>query len=321
MTTTSIPICDLRALRDGSAREQARLVLDIGAAARDTGFFAIVNHGIPEFLSERAFAAAERFFALPPAEKERVAMDRTPYYRGYRGPAAQRSGSGLPDDLKESFNIGRDLAADDPDIVAGAPFVGVNQWPDLPGFRETAMTYFRAMSSLAVLVQRAFALDLSMSPDFFVPRCDRPLTTLRFMRHLPDAHPGHFNDVLYGGGAHSDWGIFSLLALDGVGGLEIGSADGLWTAVEPVSDALICNVGDCLMRWSNDRYQSRPYRVVNRADRPGHAISFSADPNPDTLIACLPTCLEEDEPAKYPPISYAEYQRERFASKAVTLAG
>ena len=59
---TSVPICDIGALRNGSAREQARIVLDIGAAARDLGFFTIVNHGIPEYLSQRAFAAAQRFF-------------------------------------------------------------------------------------------------------------------------------------------------------------------------------------------------------------------------------------------------------------------
>jgi isopenicillin N synthase-like dioxygenase len=72
------------------------------------------------------------------------------------------------------------------------------------------------------------------------------------------------------------------------------------------------------MRWSNDRYVSRPHRVLNRSGRARYAMAFFADPNPDTLIACLPTCRDEDRPAKYEPISYAAHQHERFRSTAIT---
>jgi isopenicillin N synthase-like dioxygenase len=123
-----------------------------------------------------------------------------------------------------------------------------------------------------------------------------------------------------GDAARGDWGLFTLLAQDDGGGLEVQRRDGQWVGIDPVPDAFVCGVGNCLMRWSNDRYVSRPYRVVNRGARAQHAIAFSSDPNPDTVIACLPTCLDEDESEKYPPIAYADYARERFAGTAVPTA-
>jgi isopenicillin N synthase-like dioxygenase len=88
--------------------------------------------------------------------------------------------------------------------------------------------------------------------------------------------------------------------------------DGTWLDVAPIDGAFICNIGDALMRWSNHAYVSTPHRVVNRAPRERFSIAFFSDPNPDALIACLPTCADAQTPAKYPPITYADYQRERY---------
>jgi isopenicillin N synthase-like dioxygenase len=319
MIATGIPVCDVGALRGGSVREQAGAVLDIGAAARDIGFFMVVNHGVPDDLTARTFAAAREFFDLPAAYKERVSMDSTPFYRGYSRIGAERLDPAFPGDFKESFNVGRELAPDDPDLLAGKPFVAPNRWPELTGFRATASAYFDAMTKLSRVLQRAFALDLGVSHDYFFRVCDRPLTTLRMLRYPPA--PGEFDGTRFGAGAHSDWGIFTLLAQDEVGGLEVQRRDGCWVEVEPVPGAIVCNVGDALMRWSNDRYVSRPHRVINRAERARYSLAFFADPNPDTVIACLPTCRDEDTPAKYAPISYAAYQLERHSETALTGPG
>jgi isopenicillin N synthase-like dioxygenase len=311
MTATSLPVCDIAALRTGSARQQARTVLDIGASARRTGLFTIVNHGIPDIVTEQAFAAARRFFALSPHEKERVATGAGHAYRGY---ASTPAGEG-----SESFKIGRDIAPDDPAAAGGTPVAGFNRWPELPGFREPTMAFFKAVDSVAMQLQRAFALDLGMPPDFFSRFCDRPLTTLRLLHHpvrapLPDA-PVHDD-----GAPQHDWGIFTLLAHAGGGGFDVQTRDGEWTRVDAVPNSFVCSIGDCLMRWSNDRYAARPHRVVNRTDRAGYSTAFSADPNADALIACLPTCQDEDEAAKYAPISYAEYRQQRYAADAAPAA-
>jgi isopenicillin N synthase-like dioxygenase len=59
--------------------------------------------------------------------------------------------------------------------LAGTPFHGVNQWPDLPGFKVALLEYFAAAQVIAVKLHRAFALDLGLAPDFFAGYIDRPL--------------------------------------------------------------------------------------------------------------------------------------------------
>jgi hypothetical protein len=52
----------------------------------------------------------------------------------------------------------------------------------------------------------------------------------------------------------------------------------------PQPGAFVCNIGDCLMRWSNDVYVSTPHRVVNRAGRERYSIAYFGDPNADALV-------------------------------------
>jgi hypothetical protein len=41
-------------------------------------------------------------------------------------------------------------------------------------------------------------------------------------------------------------------------------------------------------------------------------VAFFLDPNPDAVVACLPTCIDPNRPAKYTPITGAEFLRSRL---------
>ena len=90
--------------------------------------------------------------------------------------------------------------------------------------------------------------------------------------------------------------------------------DGRWIDAPPTPGAYVVNIGDCLMRWTNDAYVSNPHRVVNRAQRDRYSVAFFCDPNGDTEIAPLAGCVTADRPAKYEPISYAELLGSRIAA-------
>lgn len=110
-----------------------------------------------------------------------------------------------------------------------------------------------------------------------------------------------------------------MLATDTVGGLQIRRRDGVWIDAPHVPGALICNIGDCLMRWSKDVYVSTPHRVASpNAIR--YSIAFFLDANPDALVECLPSCQSAERPARYPPITSAQYLKSRldatYASRA-----
>ncbi len=310
MPQSGVPIIDLTRLTDGSDAGLRHVAGELGRACREVGFFYIVNHGVPRSLVGETFAASARFFAHPTDFKEQVSVTKAMTNHGYVGMGRENLDPERPGDAKEAFNIGRDLAPDDPDVLAGRPFHAPNQWPELPGFRATVMAYFSALQRVAEKLHRAFAIDLGLAPHYFDQFIDRPMATLRLLHYPP--HPGVFDGNLFGAGPHTDYGNVTILAQDDAGGLEVRMRDGSWVDATPIPDAFVCNIGDCLMRWSNDVYVSTPHRVVNRSGRDRYSIAFFFDPNDDAAVECLPSCKSADRPAKYPPITGAAYLKERL---------
>ena len=87
--------------------------------------------------------------------------------------------------------------------------------------------------------------------------------------------------------------------------------NGEWIDVHIPANAFACNIGDLMMRWSNDRWVSTLHRVaVPPPDAvPSDRISlvFFTNPNPDATIRCLDNCLGPGETAKYPPVTVSEH--------------
>ncbi len=300
-----IPIIDLRGL--GTPEGDRRLSAEIGAAARGIGFFTIVNHGVPDSLVDGMMAAGRAFFSRPPAEKTALSIKRSPHNRGYVGLSEEALDPTKGADVKEAFNIGLEMAADHPEVLAGKPFRGVNLWPSDSTFRETSLAYFDAVCRLGVKLHRPIALDLGLQPEWFDASLDAPLATLRILRYPPARGP-----ETSGAGEHTDYGNLTLLMTDDAGGLEVRTRDGRWTPVPHRPGAFIVNIGDCLMRWTNDIYVSTPHRVTHRAPRERLSLAFFLDPNPDAVVAAIPTCVTADRPARYPATTGAAYLKERL---------
>lgn len=304
---THVPILDISPLhsRDPSDRRAAAAAL--GAACRGPGFFLVTGHGIPPEVTRGLFDAARRFFAQDHGTKDALSIRRSPHNRGYVALSEEQLDPGKPADRKEAFNIGLDLAPDDPEVLAGAPFRGVNLWPGMPGFRAAVMAHFDAAWALGRTLHRGFALDLGLPETFFEDKLDRPLATLRLLRYPASAGAG----APLGAGEHTDYGNVTVLATDGVPGLEVRRRGGGWEEVPQVAGAFVCNIGDCLMRWTNGTYASTPHRVrAPSAER--YSAAFFLDPNPDAVVEALPGCTGPDNPPRWPPITGAAYLRERL---------
>jgi isopenicillin N synthase-like dioxygenase len=305
-----IPVIDIGVLHDGTSAEKSALAAKIGDVCRDLGFFYAVGHRISFALVENAFAMSRLFFALPSAEKEKVSIHASRHNRGYIRLGGETLDPGKPADLKEAMNIGLELAADDPEVMASKPFRGVNLWPDIVGFREAMLDYYTSLWKLGCLIHQAFCIDLGLPVDYFADKLDRPMATLRLLHYPP--MPNKLAMGQYGAGEHTDYGNITLLATDDVGGLEIRTRSGKWLAAPPMPEAFICNIGDSLTRWSNDTYVSTPHRVVNRYARDRYSIAFFLDPNPDALLASLPSATGVLGRAKYPPIRASDFLRSRL---------
>jgi isopenicillin N synthase-like dioxygenase len=309
----TLPIVDLASLGEENGASLTRIATEVGAACRDVGFFYIVNHGVGTALIAEAFAQSREFFALPLADKRRLAIEKVGGNRGYSGLLHEALDPARGPDLKEAFNIGLDLNPDDPELLAGKPFRSLNAWPESPKFRETALAYYQACAALGARLHRAFARDLGLKPDFFEGKFDRPMATLRFL-HYPS--PSQGSEPQTGAGAHTDYGNLTLLATDDVGGLEVRTRAGQWIEAPVVPGAFIVNIGDCLMRWTNDVYVSTPHRVVNGTAKERYSIAFFYDPNPDAIVETIPSCLSQGEHPRYPAVLAADYLKHRLdASK------
>ena len=299
---------DVDGLGSGDAAALRRIGAEIGRACRDTGFFYVRNHGVSAALQSALFEASRAFFASPRPDKDGLSIARSKHNRGYVGLATE-SLDPAHADFKEAFNIGLDLPPSDPEVIAGKPFRGVNVWPRIHGFRETTLSYFNAVWRLGCDLHEAIAADLGLAPGHFADKFDRPMATLRLLHYPPRAESR--GDML-GAGEHTDYGSLTLLLTDDAGGLSVGRRDGTWVEARPVPGAFICNIGDCLMRWSNDIYLSTPHRVMNPPGRDRYSVAFFLDPNPDALIECLPGCSTVSRPPRYPPIRAADYLRQRL---------
>jgi isopenicillin N synthase-like dioxygenase len=305
-----IPIIDAGPLISGATdpTETARV---IGRACRETGFFYVVGHGIAPGLVQRVFSLSQQFFGQPLAQKERAAFSGPSGNRGWIRLGNETLDPSKPFDMKEAFNIGLELGPDDPDIVAGKPFRGINCWPDIVDFRATMLAYFDACWNLGRILHHGFAIDLGLPPNYFATTFDRPMATLRLL-HYPPA-PSQALDGQLGAGVHTDYGNVTLLATDEVGGLMVRHRSGEWIKAPVVPDALVCNIGDCLMRWTNDVYVSTPHKVENPPGRDRYSVAFFLDPNPDVEVACLPTCVAPGAAPKYEPVTAGAFLHSRLA--------
>jgi isopenicillin N synthase-like dioxygenase len=301
--TASLPVIDMR-------EEPEALANAIGEAARGVGFFYVTGHGVDPALIDAVFAGSRQFFGLPTETKEKQSIRRSPHNRGYVGIKGESLDPTKAPDLKEAFNVGLDLAETDPRVLRGEPFRGVNLWPEIDGWRETMLAYFDAVWAVGRRLHGGIARDLKLDPLYFEDKLDQPMATLRLLHYPPQ--PANATAGQIGAGEHTDYGDITLLLTDEVGGLEVKRRDGGWIPAPFVPNAFICNIGDCLMRWTNDVYVSTPHRVVNRGGRERYSVAFFLDPNPDATVACLPTCISRDRPARYPPILGADYLRARL---------
>ncbi len=295
-----IPVLDWQR----ATTDRAGLVTDLGVALRGSGFFLLANADIPDAMRADVFAKADAFFGQPEAEKAKLSILHTPHFRGWAKPGDESLDETQPEiDTKQTFNIGLDLAPDDPRVVANEPFRGVNRWPDIDGFAETMLAYYDACQAQALGVLSLMAEDLGLPPDHFAPCFKDPLSAMRLLHYPPATGAAHE----IGAGAHTDYGAITLLLTDGEPGLQVRPRGGDWVDVPHVPGAYVVNVGDCMMRWTNDIYVSTPHRVLP-PKRQRRSVAFFCEANPETLVAALPGTGE----AKYPPVRAADYLQSRL---------
>jgi isopenicillin N synthase-like dioxygenase len=308
-----VPMVDLAAV--DAARQ-------IDEACAMVGFFSVMNHGVPWSLVDRMLAATTQFFALPMEDKLRCCSPRPDINRGYAAKGTEGLAYSIGDDrgapdLFEAFNVGSDSrpAGDRVDKAQEGRVFAPNIWPDHPttaDLRPALTAYYEEVQRLAHRLTSLCARALALDEGFFVDKTDHSTDTIRvnnYERGAGEPDPVSGQQRM---GAHTDYGILTVLYADRVPGLQIVGSDGKWHDVMPPAGALLVNLGDMLAEWTNDRWRSTLHRVVpppRHVDGPSRrrSVAFFHDGNYDAVIECLPTCCSPENPPKYPTVGAGEH--------------
>jgi isopenicillin N synthase-like dioxygenase len=303
-----IPVLDLARADAGPQAERA-LAAELRQAAIDVGFFYIVGHGVPQSVVDDAFAIAGKFFAWPLERKQAIAVDQR--HRGFLSVGGAKMSDRAKPDLKESFLFGVDLPLSDPDVIAGKPLMGPNQWPaDMPDMQTIVDHYAAAVRACGNRILRLFAIALDLPADYFVPLFAKPLARGSLLYYPPQ--PPAMGLDQFGVSAHTDYGALTFVCQGEIGGLQVRNRAGEWVEAPPLPSSFVVNIGDLMARWTNDVFVSTPHRVVNTSGRERYSIAYFFDPYIDAVIEAIPSCIPAGTPARYPRTTCGEHILGRF---------
>ena len=300
-------VIDISALiGDGTGRDRrSEIIAEIESACADQGLFVLAGHGVDAELST-AFDAARAFFGLHDYVKDRVPRinrygyvpdrieARTPSSTAYLGRSSL---------VAEYLDMG---LADEVDLDA-IEALGCG------GFTAAVRGYQAAALGAARAVLEALATTLGV-PGFFAARMAEPQCRLRFL-HYPPSSPLEDGSAPVFSTPHTDYGAITLLATDGVPGLEL-LQNSRWVPVSAPPGGIIVQLGDMLARWTNDRYRSTPHRVVGASGTDRYSIPFFVNPDPSVVVSTIDSCVTVERPERYEPVTAGEFLVSRIDSPA-----
>jgi len=302
MSFHDVPQIDIAPLFGGPGPEREATDQAILAAAGDIGFMTV--RGLPASvpLAQAHRQAMLRIFDLPderlrPLWRQKFDADQPNLYRGWF-PAQSGALS-----YKRGMDIGPDVAHGEAVTDTRDPLCEATPLPDattLPGWREAVADYYRGMETTGQALMRALARAMGLDEHWFDAAFREGISTLRLIQYPPRPaaelerlpaedlwveHAGTRYQVV--GKAHVDSGLVTLLAQDGVPGLQARTLAGDWCDVPPHEGTLAVNFGKLLERWSGGRIRATEHRVVGSGQQ-RHSIPFFYEPRVDAEIAPFP---------------------------------
>jgi len=253
-----IPIIDISPLLNPlTSTEKQQTVDKISDALANSGFFYIINHGISLEEQKQILNEAKKFFALPLEQKKKLARTSSTS-TGYHEIGTENVDDSNPHliDQKEVLDI----------CVSDLhPMYKSNKWPSdevLPGFQDNLRKIQNQLFIIGDALLRAFALAMGQPEEFFVSWYKEPSSLIRCLRY--PATPEVKDENFIGCGAHSDYGVLTILLQDEVGGLHV-DYNNKWIDAVPIPGSFVINVGDCVEFMTNGALKATRHFVINKS--------------------------------------------------------
>lgn len=267
----------------------------------------IRGHGVSVELQEAHMKLQKRFFDLPQHVKERIALSGTNPVRGYFGKGVEdldqvlgkqvdaANGQKLAQQVRKDNKEGLDMNGASWSKPRGGYVAEIFGMPsqlldgedEVPDMREIMAQYASEMFRVSQQLLSIMALVLGKPRDFFEQHLTNPVATHRMLHYPPMVDL----EREIGVGAHTDYGLLTVLKQDLVGGLQVLNAkDGEWVHCPPVENAFVVNLGDMMGRWTAHRFKSTVHRVINTKGVDRYSVPYFLEPNMDSWIGFGELC-------------------------------
>jgi isopenicillin N synthase-like dioxygenase len=252
------------------------------------------------------------------------------YHRGYSGVGREKVVQMVFDeeglarerkrpDFKESYEMGNE---EDTAKLR-------NIWPAeevIPGFRQFFISFYDVCYAMELKLLRAIAVGMGLEDDFFIDYHRSRNNQIRLLHYPPVEEELMATGKVDSIGAHTDFGTLTMLFQDHVGGLEVEDIHNKGTFIQApfIPGTIVVNIGDFLMRWSNDELRSTLHHVrappAEEPTEPGkvrmtrerYSIPYFVSADNERTIDCVPGCWGPDRPKKYEPVNSMEYLEMRL---------
>lgn len=305
-----IPVVDLADFTQGNEQQKKDFVQKLGKAYEEVGFVAVKNHGISDDLIEALYTNVQQFFSLPSATKKSYEIPELAGQRGYTSFGKEHAKGSEAPDLKEFFQFGQMVPADQalkeeyPDNV---------QVKEVADFNPTLEKAYRAFEKSGKELLQAIAIYLGLDEHYFDDFVNEGNSIIRAIHYPPiTVEP----KSAIRAEQHEDINLITLLIGASAGGLEILTKQNEWVPVTSLPQQIVVNVGDMLQRLTNNKLKSTTHRVVNPPRELWHtsrfSIPFFLHPKSAMSLAALESCVDEKHPKAYPDATAGEYLDERL---------
>ncbi|MQM17908.1 hypothetical protein Taro_050888 [Colocasia esculenta] len=302
VASLSIPTIDLSLPRP-------RAVELVAAAARDWGFFQVIDHGLPPDAISAVLSSIQAFHELPAEAKA------AHYTREEVGGVSFNS----------NFDLYRSEAATwrDTLLVRMRPTP-----PDTEKIPEVCrwelLAWDEHARGLAVrvlgLLSEGLGVEAGRLEGLSILKGNS--IVCHYYPYCPQA------ELTLGLAGHTDPGVLTVLVQNEVGGLLMKKGSpgegGDWVGVDPVPGAVVINIGNTLQMISNDEYKSVEHKVVaNPHKKPRVSIAAFYTPNhidESTYFGPLPELVSPEKPARYREFTISDVRNTFLATKLGTTS-
>ncbi|KAG4968879.1 hypothetical protein JHK84_034918 [Glycine max] len=268
-----IPLIDLSRL----SLEREECMREIAEAAREWGFFQVVNHGISHELLKSLQIEQKKVFYQPFVNKSSTQAK------------AYRWGNRFATDLRqlswsEAFHF---------------YLTDISRMDQHETLRSSLEAFAIRMFSVAQSLAEILVCRLNTKSNYFREHCLPESSFIRLNRYPPCPISSKVHGLL----PHSDTSFLTIVHQDQVGGLQL-LKDGKWVGVKPNPHALVVNIGDLFQALSNGVYKSIKHRVVAAEKVERFSMAFFYCPSEEAVIK------SKIKPLMYRKFTLMEYRQQ-----------